>query len=129
MDNTPNSVVGLKKGSTHMTETHGEVDEKCKFCGDDEGITFVVISDRDEEELIFDKAKMIWLCEGHYRKLSESPEYRVRELPAEEFELGHSAREEINDDGEDYVTILEPENENKWLTVPDNLEEKLKENR
>ena len=128
-DNIPNVVALRKKGTVQMSH-QGDVTHKCKFCGEDKGSICVGIFNKDaEDDAEIDPKKVLWLCEDHYEKLIKSKEYRVRELPQEERELGHSSREEIDDNGEQYVTILEPENENKWLKVPDTLETDLKNNR
>lgn len=127
MHNTP-TVVECDKG-THMSH-QGEAKRECKFCGESDGATHVAILKKGAELSDDSEPKeFLWLCENHFKALSESREYRVRELPEVEGELAHSSREEISEDGEDYITILEPENENKWLKVPDTLETELKEER
>lgn len=126
--NTPNEEEIGKQSLTRMSESTGESNHKCKFCGGKEGLTFAVVADSDAEIIDFDDDKTLWLCQEHYSKLVKTEEYRVRELPDEDFELGHSTREEIvEDDGEEYVTILKPNHEEAWLKYPDFLETDLQD--
>lgn len=131
IDNSPTVVVRDKTTLPHMTQ-EGEEARGCMFCDDeqDKDLTHAAIFSKEANaERAVEPLKRMWLCEDHYDKLVETCEYRVRELPTEAAELGHSSREKIQEQGRDYVVILEPENENKWLKAPDTLETDLTDER
>lgn len=128
-NNIPTVIDPIKQGNAQMNQD-GDVEDKCTLCGGEDGLTHVGIFQKDakpDDEL--DPRKILKLCEGHYTKLIENREYRVRELPEIEGEVAHSSREEVSEGHDDFIVILEPENENKWLKVPDDLELNLKDER
>ena len=109
-----------------MSQNAGESDHRCKFCGEEDGLSHIAVmgKDADSEAFDYDEERILWLCENHYDKLTESGEYRVRELP-EPVEVGHEKREEVDSN----VVILVPENENKWFEAPQELELDLQDER
>lgn len=128
-DNTPTVILTDKSPPTSMSQRE-EYTPKCKFCGDAEDLNLTAILTRDADDADeLDPKKVLWLCDKHYEGLIKSEEYRIRELPRRGVELGHSSREKISEGDDEFVVILEPENENKWLKAPDNLEIDLTETR
>lgn len=125
-DNTHTVKLCDKKTTGSMSKDESS-NESCQFCGEIEETTHVaILGEQEETNSETGVKKMFWLCEEHFKKLSESNEYRVRET-APEVELGHSTREENEEPSGKYVTILEPDNENKWFRAPEDLETDLRD--
>lgn len=108
-NNTPTVLVHYKGSPTRMTTP--DIPNQCKFCGSEERLVFVGIIPKNSEDVGIEEDKAIRLCEKHYRKIMESKEYRVRELP-EPTEFKRNQRFVV--DG-NKVVLLQPENEKEWI--------------
>lgn len=109
---------------------YGDDSQQCKFCDETDELSFVAVSGSDvdaADEL--DPQKKLWLCQKHYKRLIQADEYRIRELPTEGGELGHSSRDEVQEQGTDYVVIVDDGDDDRWFKAPDRLELDLKSER
>lgn len=122
-NNTPTNVVQYRSPFAQMSSEEGELKRKCKYCGEGE-CTFIAVMDTEAEELKLDRDKFLWLCEKHYKELSKSKEFNLRELP-EPDKFKRNKRYEIEDD----IVLLQPDNEKEWIQIPEDIEVNLKEER